>query len=298
MKKYNKTIALCALSLLFIASCAPSNSNPPTAPTVDASAVEISKSDAKIIFDACRDAYFNREKLANEYKIGKNAQIERELYVYNEYIEMPSNIRVITEGKSAMNFEFSFDDKYLNAVETNSDLRKDIDKNGNENIQKNCSYTTNVSINKVGEDDINYVYKEDVDSIAPENDNDIDINETYPYSSNFEKFHGQFLDNVRYFSSSYSSVLCFFEDPSYFTFQKDCFSEMNEKYYSKGEGSLIVEVNCMEGTAPYLTPKTLYYEFSNYLCSLYYCSSAISDDDGGEYSFMETIKFEYDNVTP
>lgn len=47
MKKYNKTIALCALSLLFIASCAPSNSNSLTVPTVDSSAVEISKIEAK-----------------------------------------------------------------------------------------------------------------------------------------------------------------------------------------------------------------------------------------------------------
>ena len=292
MKKYNKTIALCALSLLFIASCAPSNSL--TTPTVDASAVEISKSDAKIIFDACKDAYFVREKLANEYKIGKNARIESEYYVYREYIETPSNIKVIAEGKSAVNFEFSFEDKYLNAVASNSELRKDIDKNGNENIQQNYSYTTYVSINKVGEDDINYVYKEDVDSIVPENDNDIDINETYPYSSNFQKFHGQFFDNVSRFSSSYSYVLSFFEYTDYFSFKEDFVSEINEKYYSKGEGSLIVEVTYKESEN---WTTTEYYEFNNYLCAQHSIST-LEKYDGGESSSRSITKFEYDNVVP
>ena len=292
MKKYNKTIALCALSLLFIASCAPSNSL--TTPTVDASAVEISKSDAKIIFDACKDAYFSREKLANEYKIGKNARIESEYYVYREYIETPSNIKVIAEGKSAVNFEFSFEDKYLNAVASNSELRKDIDKNGNENIQQNYSYTTYVSINKVGEDDINYVYKEDVDSIVPENDNDIDINETYPYSSNFQKFHGQFFDNVSRFSSYYSYVLSFFEYTDYFSFKEDFVSEINEKYYSKGEGSLIVEVTYKESEN---WTTTEYYEFNNYLCAQHSIST-LEKYDGGESSSRSITKFEYDNVVP
>ena len=290
MKKYNKTIALCALSLLFIASCAPSNSNSLTIPTVDSSAVEISKSDAKIIFDACKDAYFAREKLDNEYKIGNNARIEHEYYGYHEYIETTLNTKSIQERKDTVNFEFSFQDKYLNLVENHYDKAVSVNKNGKENTYYEFSATTNASIYDV-DDEIHYIYEYN-DIYFPENNKN--INETYSYKHNFERFHLQYLAGFHPNYSIYDNTLYFFSNLNYFNEYNALLFELNEKYYSKGEGSLIVEVTYKEGEN-WTTRE--YYEFNNYLCVLYAYSS-LHIEDYGEFSDTGITKFEYDNVVP
>ena len=287
MKKYNKTIALCALSLLFISSCAPSNSL--TVPTVDSSAVEISKSDAKIIFDACKDAYFAREKLANEYKIGNNARIESENYNYQESIDPSSDTKLIQENKDTVNLEYSFQDKYLNLVESHYVKVVSINKSGKENTDFEQLITANASINKVGEE-IHYIY-ENHDSYYPENC--ININETYSYNNNFQKFHNQYFNHI-YPIIIYEGILYFFDYLNYFNEFNTHLFELNEKYYSKGEGSLIVEVTYKENEN---WTTTEYYEFNNYLCVLHSYSS-LNKEDFGEYLNTGITKFEYDNVVP
>ena len=287
MEKYNKTIALCALSLLFIASCAPSNSL--TVPTVDASAIEISKSEAKIIFDACEEAFFNRETLANQFRIGKNAKIEHEYYSYSESIDSYSMAQTLDERETISYFEFSFDDRYLKQIETYHCNVQYLDENGNEKEQIDETISTNLSIYQVGED-INYRCKKENSNFPSLNS---DVKETYPYKSNFQKFHDQYFEPFYTNDSLYNGILLFFGFPSYFAMANNQYTELSEKYYSKGEGSLIVE-------ASYKVEKsttTLYYEFSNYLCTSFFTSGVINYEFE-EFSYSESVKIEYDNVIP